>query len=289
MQLRKLVEEYISSLKLRTESSETIRGYSNMLNNDFIPFIEEKYNGVVYIDEVTINDIESYLKYRKDTKGDANVSVNRNLYILRALYKYSVSRDIVKKNLAQNIEPLKVKQKERDTLTLSEVDELIEAIEHPLVQLAVKTLSLTGLRVSELCDLQLGDVDIEKKMIQVIDGKGAKDRKVPISVSLLSDLKKYVDEDRPNVDTDNFFALEKSGSLSPQYINRILRETTSKLKWDKCITAHNLRHSLATNLIRSGANVKEVSKILGHADLRTTSIYLHANDQELTDTIALLG
>lgn len=252
MKIKDAVEGFLSSLKLRTESEETIRGYTNMLNNDFIPFMEKKYNGMVYVDEINITDIEAYLKYRKDTKGDANVSVNRNLYILRSLYKYMVSRSLVDKNIVIDIDPLKVKQVERDTLSLD-------------------------------------DVDLEKKMIQVVDGKGGKDRKIPVAETLLPELKKYIDEDRPDVDTDNFFALEKSGSLSPQYVNRILKETTKKLKWDKYITAHNLRHSLATNLIRNGANVKEVGKILGHTDLRTTSIYLHANDQELTDTIALLG
>ncbi len=289
MKIKDAVDGFLSSLKLRTESSQTIRGYTNMLNNDFIPFIEKKYNGLVYADEITITDIESYLRYRKDIKNDANVSVNRNLYILRSLYKYMVSRDLVEKNIATDIDPLKIKQKERDTLTLDEIDELIAAIDHPLVKLAVKVLSLTGLRISEFCDLSLDDVDLEKKMIQVVDGKGGKDRKVPIAESLLQELKKYIDEDRPDVDSDNFFALETSGSLSPKYVNKILKETTARLKWEKNITAHNLRHSLATNLIRNGANVKEVGKILGHTDLRTTSIYLHSNDQELTDAIGLLG
>ena len=68
-----------------------------------------------------------------------------------------------------------------------------------------------------------------------------------------------------------------------------MKDTVEKLGWDKYITAHNLRHSMATNLIRQGANVKEVGKILGHTDLRTTSIYLHSNDEELTQTIGLLG
>lgn len=289
MQIREAVDGFISSLKLRTESGETIRGYSNMLNNDYIPYMEKKYNGLVYVDEITITDVESYLRYRKDLRGDANVSVNRSLYILRSLYKYMVSRDLVGKNFVLDIQPLKVKQKERDTLTLNEIDELVEAIDHELIKLAVKTLSFTGLRISELCDLELDDVDLENKMIYVIDGKGGKDRKVPIADSLLLELKEYVESDRPDVDTDNFLALEKSGSLSPQYINKILKDTVEKLGWDKYITAHNLRHSMATNLIRQGANVKEVGKILGHTDLRTTSIYLHSNDQELTQTIGLLG
>lgn len=289
MLLSEAIEIYLTNLEMRTESKETKRGYKNMLNNDFKPYIESKYNGLVYIDEISMADIEDYLRYRKDTMKDANVSVNRNLYILRSLYKYLLSRDIVEKNLAENIEPLKVKKKERDTLTLDEIEELIDAIDHDLIQLAVKTLSLSGLRISELCQLKLNNVDLEKKMIQVVNGKGGKDRKIPLAESLLPELKKYVNEERPNVDTDNFFALETSGSLSPQYVNRVLKETTSKLGWEKEITAHNLRHSLATNLIRNGANIKDVSKILGHSDLRTTSIYLHSNDKELSDTIGLLG
>lgn len=289
MQLRQAVDGFIASLKLRTESSETIRGYSNMLKNDFIPYIESKFNGLVYVDEITITDLEAYLRYRKDTRGDANVSVNRNLYILRSLYKHMVTRDIVAKNLPENIFPLKVKRKEMDTLTLDEIDQLIAAIEHPLIQLAVKTLSLTGIRVSELCDLELANVDLQKQIIYVRNAKGGKDINIPIAESLLPDLKRYVEEDRPDVETDNFFALEKSGGLSPQYINRILRETIDKLAWDKDITAHSMRRSFATNLIRQGANIKDVSALLNHTDLRTTSQYLYSNDQELSDAISLLG
>lgn len=289
MQLRQAVDGFIASLKLRTESSETIRGYSNMLKNDFIPYIESKFNGLVYVDEITITDLETYLRYRKDTRGDANVSVNRNLYILRSLYKHMVTRDIVAKNLPENIFPLKVKRKEMDTLTLDEIDQLIAAIEHPLIQLAVKTLSLTGIRVSELCDLELANVDLQKQIIYVRNAKGGKDINIPIAESLLPDLKRYVEEDRPDVETDNFFALEKSGGLSPQYINRILRETIDKLAWDKDITAHSMRRSFATNLIRQGANIKDVSALLNHTDLRTTSQYLYSNDQELSDAISLLG
>lgn len=289
MELKDAVNNFISSLKLRTDSSETIRGYSNMLKNDYIPFMENKFNGSVVVDQITIVEVESYLIYRKDIRGDANISVNRSLYILRSLYKHMASRNLIEKNFLLEIAPLKVKQKERDTLTLDEIDELLEAIDHELIWLAVKTLSYTGLRVSELCNLELNDVDLDKKMIYVIDGKGGKDRKVPIAQSLVPDLKKYIDFDRPNfVNSNNFFALEKTGGLSPQYLNKVLKDAVNKLGWDKHITAHNLRHSMATNLVRRGANIKEVGKILGHTDIRTTSVYLHSNDKEITDAIGLL-
>lgn len=289
MQLRDAVDGFIESLKLRTESSETVRGYSNMLNNDFIPYVEERFNGLVYVDEITITDLEDYLRYRKDARGDANVSVNRNLYILRSFYKHMIARDIVIKNLAENIHPLQVKRKERDTLTLEEIDQLLAAIDHDLIRLAIKTLSLTGLRVSELCNIQLTDIDLGKQVIHVIDGKGGKDRKVPISDSLVEDLTVYLEEDRPDVDSENFFALERSGSLSPQYINKVLKETIDKLGWGKEITAHSFRRSFATNLVRKGANVKDVGALLGHEDLRTTSQYLYSNEQELSDAVGLLG
>lgn len=289
MELREAVDKYLLNLHLRTESKDTKKGYSNMLRNDFIPYMEERYGRIVNVDELTVLDIEEYIRYRKDIKKAQNISINRNIYILRSLYKYLVSRNIIEKDIAKDIEPLKVKQKEREVLSLEEIDELIGAIEHKTVKIAVKVLSLTGLRISELCNLKLSDVDLEERIIYITNGKGFKDRKVPIAENLVPELENYKKQIRCNIESKVFFALEKTGSISPQYINLIIKDATKKLNWDKNITAHNLRHSVATNLLRHGANIVDVGKILGHKDLRTTSIYLHSNIDELKNSIDLLS
>lgn len=287
MILENTITNFIENLKLKGRSIQTIQGYNQVLQ-DFKNWIEgSKYNGVVYVDELLLEDLEDYLQTRKDN-GDANVSVNRSLYILRSFFDYMIRRDIISNNISLNLEPLKVKQSPRENLTKDEIDILLEAIDHDLVRLAVRTLSLTGLRVSELCDLSIDDVDLDNRVIYVINGKGGKDRQVPISEELYSHLDDYIRKDRPDVASNNFFALEKTGSLSPQYINRILKDTTKKLGWDKHITAHILRHSFATNLIRNDAPLPAIQRLLGHSDLRVTSLYIQQNLNELQDAVNLL-
>lgn len=287
MILEKTITGFIDNLDLKGRSDETIRGYRQVLL-DFQRWIEgTKYNGEVYADELLLEDLEDYLQLRKDN-GDANVSVNRSLYIFRSYFDYMVRRDIVTKDISLNLEPLKLKQSVRENLDMDEIDILLESIEHPLVNLAVRALAMTGLRVSELCDLSTDDVDLENRIIYVENGKGGKSRQIPINEDLHSYLNSYINKDRPDVETENFFALERSGSLSPQYINRILKDTTKKLGWDKHVTAHILRHSFASNLIRKDISLSSVQKLLGHSDLRVTSLYIHQNLDELQDAVNVL-
>lgn len=287
MILEKAITGFIDNLDLKGRSGETIRGYKQVLL-DFQRWIEgTKYNGEVYADELLLEDLEDYLQLRKDN-GDANVSINKSLYIFRSFFDYMVRRDIVTKDISLNLEPLKLKQSVRENLDMDEIDILLDSIEHPLVNLAARTLAMTGLRVSELCDLSIDDVDLENKLIFVENGKGGKSRQIPINKGLYSYLDHYINKDRPDVDTENFFALERSGSLSPQYINRILKETTKKLGWKKHITAHVMRHSFASNLVRSEVALPAVQKLLGHSDLRVTSLYIHQNLDELQDAVNAL-
>lgn len=98
----------------------------------------------------------------------------------------------------------------------------------------------------------------------------------------------YLKYTRPAVDSDYFFALKKSGKVTPQYVNFILSETVKKLGWEKHVSAHILRHSFASNLIKNGVNIVYVQKLLGHSNLKVTSIYTHANMDELAKSVNML-
>ncbi|SKC57252.1 Site-specific recombinase XerD [Maledivibacter halophilus] len=90
------------------------------------------------------------------------------------------------------------------------------------------------------------------------------------------------------MNSDNFFATKKTGSLSAAYVNRVLNDTTKKLRWNKNISAHILRHSFASNLIKNGVNLVHVQKLLGHSNLKVTSVYTHANMEDLNRAINVL-
>lgn len=171
---------------------------------------------------------------------------------------------------------------------MEEAEELIETIDHPLVQLVCKTLFYTGMRISECLNLRLKDIDLEKNMFYIIDGKGKKDRTIPINKDLAPSLKDYIENWRPEVDTDYLFATAKTGTISATYVNRIIKDTVEQLGWTKNVTTHILRHSFASNLIKKGVNIVHVQKLLGHSNLKVTSIYTHTEIDDLSKSVNLL-
>lgn len=268
------------------KSKETVRSYFFDLRN-FSSFLEKKYNCQVYLDEVGTDDIEEYLYYLKDSNLK-NSSRSRNLYTLRSLYNFLYKNKLCEWNTAMGVEPIKVQTKERTFLTPDEVAQLINSIEQPLVMFAVETMYYTGLRISECLKLRLQDVDLEEKVIHVIEGKGNKDRDIPISRHLLEILSNYLLNYRPDVQSEYFFATKKTGRLSAPYVNRIINETVKKLNWKKHVSAHILRHSFASNLIKNGVSLVYVQKLLGHSNLKVTSIYTHTGMDELDKSVNVL-
>lgn len=288
MLLTNVVEELRKKLLLKQRSSETIRGYSSDLGL-FNGYLSSKNNAPVYMDDITEEVIEKYLEMLHTELNYAPASINRHLNSIRSICQLAVRSGWASYNAAQEIEPVRNQQKERTYLSEKELHELIEAIEHPLIRLAVRTMAYTGMRVSECTNLLVDHVDLENYLIYVIDGKGGKDRTLPISKALRPHLVLYIREKRPDIFSDRFFATSKSGELSPQYVNRELKATTEKLGWKKKVTAHTLRHSFASNLVAKDVNVVKISKLLGHADLKTTSIYTHASPHDLSEAVDLLG
>ncbi len=286
MLLEKSKEQFLEYLQAKEMSSRTIRGYEIMLRL-FIRYVESMMNGYTYTDELTVEHIEGFLQVRK-VHGDQPISRNRTLYIIRSYFSFLMKKKYVSYNISQEVEPLKIQKKERVYLEVVEMDELLDAIDHPIIKVAAITLGYSGLRISELCNLRLSHVDLENGFIKVVSGKGNKDRTVPISEKLETELRHYLDTLRPDVDSDRFFALSQTGKLSPVSVNKTLHETTEKLGWKKRVTAHILRHSFASGLVKNNASIASVSKLLGHNDLRVTSIYIHQNMEQLQEAVNLL-
>lgn len=270
----------------KQKSPETVRGYTMDLNQ-LERYISNKYNCPTYIEDLTEQDIEDYLEMLHVEKNYATASINRHLNSIRSICQFAYKQGWVKEDVSKDIESLKREQKERTHLEMDELEELFPAISHPLIQLATRLMAFTGLRVSECVNLTLDQVDLKKDLIFVVEGKGKKDRTVPISKALKPYLVEYVNHWRVQTDSPYFFATKKTGRLSPQYINRELHDATKRLGWNKVVTAHILRHSFASIVAQKGSLVN-LMKILGHADLKTTSIYLHSSQAQLRETVDLV-
>jgi len=281
-----VVDRFLQYLATIDRSPETIRGYSIDLTA-FNRFLEKRYNGAVYIDEVSVEDIESFLEQLK-SQGQAPPSRLRRLHTLRSFFTYACKKEWVNRNIALSVEPPKLQQKERTYLSEDEVKQLIEAIDHPLICIVVMTLYHTGLRISECLNLTCDTVDLENQLIHVVAGKGNKDRFVPISDKLLPVLKSYVRHQRPKTNSPYFFATAKTGTLSPVYVNLAIGKAVQKLGWKKKVTAHILRHSFASQLVKKEVNLVKIQKLLGHSSLKVTSIYTHSDLDELSEAVNVL-
>lgn len=273
-------ENFLQHMDAIDRSPQTITGYGKDLKQ-FEQFLSIKYNGEPYIEDITSSDIEDFLMYLKEERDYAPGSRSRDLYTIRSFFSWAYKKEIVIRNVALSVENIKLQQKERIYLRDEEVEELLAAIDHPLINLTVRTLYNTGLRISECLSLTLSTVDLQNKVVHVIAGKGNKDRLVPISDKLYPYLQRYIENGRQAVATDNFFATAKTGKLSAQYVNRELAAATKKLGWEKKVTCHILRHSFASRLVEQDVNLVQVQKLLGHSSLKVTSIYTHSNIDKL--------
>lgn len=288
MLLKTAVKKFIQYIRCKEYAENTVRGYESVLR-DFMYFSEIFYEKEFAVRQIKVRHLDDYMVYRKE-KGDEAVSRNRTVYILRSFFNFLQLKDYVLTNEGMKLEAVKYCPKERSSLGREEMQALIEAIDHPVIRCAVTTMANTGLRISEICALTLDDVDLEAGMIAVRRAKGNKNRKVPINRILMGALQRYIETERSSkYETDRFFCTYISGKLSPQYLNKVLADTAANLQWRKPVSAHILRHSFASELIRSNAHVSSVQALLGHSDLRITSRYIHTEMELLRGAVELLA
>lgn len=282
-------ETYLKKMTNANRSPQTIKTYKNQING-FNSFVQAKYNIPLDMKDIKVEDVEEYIYELKNNRQWKTNSINLVISTLNGFFKYAVKKKIVAQNIMDDIEHFRKEKVKKDFLTEKEMTTLINCIEHSLIKLIVKTLSYTGLRISECLNLSLDNVDFEKHMIYVIEGKGGKDREVPIPKQLEIELKLYADTQRPAVNTSYFFALKKTGKVSSQYVNRAVKVAAKKAKINKTVSAHTFRHSYASALVSKGTNLPTVAKLLGHADFRTvTSVYVHLADNELVEAVNQLS
>lgn len=281
------VEEFLHHLEMTDKSKQTVTGYGKELKY-MGDFLTVKHNCPIYMEDITLEDIESYTHYQKK-RGLASSSRRRAIYVLRSFYNYCIKKEICDKNLPTLLEPIKVKEQERHFITEEEFEDLVGAINKPVIRTVVQTMFYTGGRISEILALKLDEVDMERRMVHIIEGKGNKDRNIPINDKLYSILKNYLKNIREvDVDTDRFFANKSTGIVTGSYVNKCIKQATYDLNWEKDISSHILRHSFGTNLLEKGASLVSIQKLLGHTNLAVTSRYLHQDMKTLSDAVNLL-
>jgi integrase/recombinase XerD len=213
-------------------------------------------------------------------------SVSRIISALRGFYKFLLFDRHIAKNPAEDlVAPQKASYLPK-FLNQTEIEELLlvpdVSGEIGLRNRAMlETMYAAGLRVSEVCSLQLGDVELDAGIL-TCKGKGGKTRKVPIGKSAVEWLKSYLilRRRKENIEIQNLFVSASGNPLSRQEIFLMVKECGEKIGRED-ISPHTLRHSFATHLIQNRADVRSVQQMLGHADISTTQIYTHLSDSHL--------
>ena len=193
--------------------------------------------------------------------------------------------NILEKNPASTLEQPKVPQRLPKVISLKEIEEILHADLNVLQSLMIELLYSCGLRVSELVNLKINDIDMNSKYVRCI-GKGSKERIIPIGKKALNVLDKYMPErelliKKYNLSTKKLLILESGRLVNRQDVYNVIHAKGKMI--NKNISPHTLRHSFATHLLENGADLRVVQELLGHSDVSTTQLYTHISKKRLKD------
>ena len=288
----KLIKNFKNYLKIERNLSEnTITSYLFDLQKLNI-FLEENNfsSNPSYIKESTLKKF--VYKISKEIKPSSQARIISGI---KRFFDFLILENILNENPLQNIETPKIGSKLPTTLTVKEIDKLIDSIDIKSKnkirnKAIIEILYSCGLRVSELITLKVSDLYFNESIIKVI-GKGNKERFVPISKGAINYIEKYLNEIRifqkiKKGSEDTLFLNERGSGLSRVMIYIILNDLKIKAEINKKIGPHTLRHSFATHLLENGADLITIQNMLGHENIVTTERYLHVNRKHLVESIS---
>lgn len=227
---------------------------------------------------------------KAEDKSPATIS--RMISSVRSFHQFLLNDQMVTNDVSLHIEMPKQGRTLPDILSIEQVDKLLNIEgEEPLDirnKAMLELLYATGLRVSELIDLEMNDIHITMGFVRCI-GKGNKERIVPIGTLAIEAMEQYIEYARPilvkrNKTETKFFVNYHGRPLSRQGFWKVLKKLALDAGLSQSITPHTLRHSFATHLLENGADLRSVQEMLGHADISTTQIYTHVSRTRLADT-----
>lgn len=259
MGYRACPEEFYQKLELKHYSLNTARTYINK----FEKFINTFKNiPLVEIDEL---QIKAYLQSLV-IDGKSEAYINQMLNSIKFYYEVVLGMP----NRFYAIERPRKKEKLPKVISLQEVQQLINVTSNLKHRCIISLLYSAGLRRAELLNLKVTDIDSQRMVINVIQGKGNKDRLTILSPVVLKDLRSYFKEYRPQ---EYLFEGMNGGPYSGQSVGKIINNAAKRARITKHITPHMLRHSFATHLLESGTDLRYIQVLLGHSSSRTTETY----------------
>lgn len=280
----KYINEYIEYLdKIKNYSEKTSISYYN----DLIEYNEFLGNNFINILDINYDIVTNYMKYLYERKINKN-SISRKLSSIRSFYNYLVKEDIISNNYFKEISnpkkelylPKFLKNEELDKIfSICSDDNKIEQRDSLIIEL----LYATGLRVSELVNIKINDIDFESRTIKIL-GKGSKERMVIYNNHTKKAMDIYLSDGYHDFNKlhSGYLILNKDGNkLSERYVRNIVNKLVIKAGLDIKISPHTIRHTFATDMLEGGSDLMTVKELLGHESLNTTSIYTHVTNEQI--------
>ncbi len=261
-----LVGRFQRILQAQERSPCTVKQYSHIART-FLGYAQKP------LEEVTLKDLERFREYLVLERHYSKNSVYTTVRGLTSLFRnFGLS-------IADQLEPPRRPERLPRYLTEEEMHRLFEVVKSsPRDSAIVHVLGFVGLRVSELCHLQLEDIEFERNVLHIRSGKGDKDREVILEDRTRAALDRYLaDRVVAGLGSTRLFA------IGPVTVERIVRKAAQEANIDRRVTPHMLRHTLATALLSRGCDIRYIQKLLGHASVATTQIYTHVDTSALRE------
>ncbi len=288
--MRFLKDAFLDYLAIERGLSEnTLESYNRDLSL-FFSFIE---SAGLEVAEINSDDIRSFLYWLAGGKSLSERSVNRMLSSIRGFFKFLAREGEIRSNPASNLQGLKLPHYLPKAITLDHIEEMLVLAKSSRAaqrdKAMIDLLYSSGLRVSELTGLELGDINFPGRFLRC-KGKGGKERVVPFGKRAEGLLKEYIDGERQAILSkagrqSSFLFLNRSGGkISRQTVWKVIKYYISAVEPNAVGKGpHALRHSFATHLLNRGADVRIVQELLGHSNVATTQIYTHIKESSLKE------
>lgn len=285
--MEKTLDGFITYLhNVKKKSENTVLSY----NRDLTKFIKYlRTNKITSLDKVEEKDLEKYIKELNDN-GFKSATVSRNIASLKAFFHYLNNEGVLSNDPTKSLKSPKIEKKIPEILTTDEVFALLEqpsgdSPKEIRDKAMLELLYATGIRVSELINLETSDVNLKTSSILCRDG--SKSRTIPYGKKAKDALTRYLEGSREaivdNKESTILFANCSGQKMSRQGFWKLIKHYAKKAGIESDITPHTLRHSFAAHLVENGADLRSVQEMLGHSDISTTQIYANMSHSHIRE------
>ncbi|WP_300569116.1 site-specific integrase [Flavobacterium sp.] len=262
------VERLINQLKLKGYSPNTIRSYVN----EFAQYLY--YIGALSAEDCGENEVQNYLLYCINDLKLTESTIHSRINAIKFYYE----QVLFQKKIFVEIPRPKKQSKLPKALNIYEVKRLLDLTENLKHNTMLKLCYGMGLRLSEILNLKIADIDSKTMQVFIERGKGKKDRYVNLPESILEQLRTYYIEYKPK---KYLFEGQYGGQYSSRSVQQVFKKSLEKARITKKVGIHSLRHSFATHLLDNGTDIRFIQELLGHNDIKTTLVYTHVTDKSI--------